>query len=154
MNNLDLVLFSNTKGFFKPTSWDSIGIVVVDPTWLYPGLKGTYIWSADNRLTPWSDHFGCRAYIRRATLSTKLNLPQLKDASERLQKETTLQQFYEISPEDSSGLVAYILVRLQFLNFHGIRKHLLTPNDFAPGSLIDRYILPGISYSAKLDKIL
>ena len=57
MNNLDLVLFSNTKGFFKPTSWDSVGIVINDPTWLYPGLKGTYIWGADNRLTPWSDHF-------------------------------------------------------------------------------------------------
>ena len=154
MNNLDLVLFSNTKGFFKPTSWDSIGIVVVDPTWLYPGLKGTYIWSADNRLTPWSEHVGGRAYLRRATVDSPLNTEKLKDASERLQKETTLKQFYEVSPEDSSGLTAYVLVRLGFLNFHGIRKHLLTPNDFTPGSLIDGHILPGISYSAKLDKIL
>ena len=154
MNNLDLVLFSNTKGLFKPTSWDSVGIVINDPSWLYPGLKGTYIWGADNRLTPWSDHFACRAYLRRATLAYPINTEKLKDAAERLQNETTLKQFYQVYPEESSAVIAYLLVRLGFLNFHGIRQHMLTPNDFAPGSLIDGHILPGISYSAKLEKIL
>ena len=165
MNNFDIVLFKNDYSFFTPTSWDHVGLILKDPSWLHPYLEGTYVLetcASGVRLTPYKDLIQStkgRIYTRRANLQAVLRTDILKDTIDRLLPEAfnTLSSFFETGRDEyinwSSDLVAYILVRMKFLNFYGIRGTALTPNDFVPKGKIDKYGLPGLQYSDELVKV-
>ena len=165
MNTFDLVLFKNDYSFFTPTSWDHVGLILKDPSWLHPNLVGTYILetcASGVRLSPFTDRVQSakgKIYIRKAILQANLKTDQMKDTIDRLSPEAfnTLSSFFETGKDDyvnwSSDLMAYIMVRMKFLNFHGIRGTHLTPNDFIPRGKIDKQILPGLQYSDELVKV-
>ena len=165
MNTLDLVLFKNDYSFFTPTSWDHVGLILKDPSWLHPQLEGTYVLetcASGARLTPFTDRIKSakgRIYTRKAILQGKLQTIKMKDTIDRLSPETfnTLSSFFEIAKDDyvnwSSDLVAYVLVRMTFLNFYGFRGTTLTPNDFGPKGKIEKFLLPGLHYSDELVKV-
>ena len=165
MNTFDLLLFKNGFSFFTPTSWDHVGLILKDPSWLHPHLEGTYVLetcASGVRLTPFTDRVQSakgRIYMRRAILQGKLNTTALKDTIDRLIPESfnTLSSFFETGKTEyinwSSDLVAYIMTRMKFLNFYGIKGTVLTPNDFVPKGKIDNYVLPGLHYSDDLVKV-
>jgi len=168
MNTFDLILFHDSPRRFNPftpSTWDHVGLILKDPTWLHPGLQGTYVWETCDtglQMTPIDDrlkNYSGRVYVRKAILTQSLNEDYLKNASARLSSNphNVLTSFLEIKQPDvttwCAALVSYILVRMKLLNYHGIRNLGLTSNDFAPGKAIDKYLLPGLTYSVKLVKL-
>lgn len=168
MNNFDFILFHDSPrrlNPFTPSTWDHIGIVLKDPIWIHPSLKGTFIWEKcgdELNMSPLKERiakFPGRVYQRKASFAKKLDEELLKDTCERLRNnpQNVLNSFLEIkNPEDkvkSSSLISYLLVRMHFLNFHGIRGKFMSPDDFAPKHNIDKFLLPGLSYSEKLIKL-
>jgi hypothetical protein len=168
MNNLDLVLFHDSPrrlNPFTPSTWDHVGLVLKDPTWLHTSLKGTFIWETCDtglQMTPIVDRLKNtpgRVYLRKASLAKKVNEDLLKDVSVRLEPNpvNALTSFLELKNPDtatwSANFIAYILVRMNFMNYHGIRNLSLKPNDFSPKQNVDKYLLPGLSYSDKLVKL-
>ena len=169
MNNFDLVFFHDLPrrlNPFTPATWDHVGIVLKDPTWLHINLKGTYIWEISDMkstLIPASDRinsYSGRIYIRHSIVSNKaLKGDVLFDTFNRLHgtTKTTLTAFWEIKNDEtinwSALLVGYVLIRLKLLNYHGVNKIPLTPIDFLPKERVNKFVLPGISYSNKLIKL-
>ena len=168
MNTFDLVLFHDSPRRFNPftpSTWDHVGLVLKDPTWLHPGLQGTFVWETCDtglQMTPIDDrlkNYSGRVYLRKASLDNTINDKLLKDASTRLDNNShnVLTSFLEIKEPDatiwSAALVSYVIVRMNFLNYHGIRNLSLTPNDFVSGKTFDKYLLPGLKYSDKLVKL-
>ena len=102
LQNFDLVLFHSTSGIlsraielFTHSPWDHVGLILKDPTWLQPSLKGTYIWESTYtpvqdaesetptvgvHITPLSDRiksFKGKIYVRKANLSHPINQTSL-----------------------------------------------------------------------------
>ena len=168
MNNFDLVFFHDKQGIlnlFTPTSWNHVGMILKNPTWLHPSLQGTYIWEVIDsqlKLTPLSDRldfYKGRVYVRKTTNKVKMNdLEMLKiNDSLTLALTKTLSSYLGIKEAKpcnwSIAFIIYVFVRTKLLNYHGIQIEDINIVDFTPHKKIDNFILPGLAYSSKLTKL-
>ena len=168
MNTFDLILFHDSPRRFNPftpNTWDHVGLVLKDPTWLHSSLRGTFIWETCDtgiQMTPVDDrlsNYSGRVYIRKASLDNAEPLELLQDVSTRLDKNShnVLTSFLEIKDPDvtiwSAAFIMYVLVRTEFVNYHGLRNVYMTPNEFVPNKTLDKHLLPGLNYSEKLVKL-
>jgi hypothetical protein len=175
MNTFDLVFFNNSRSSLKryivtPKKWDHVGIILVNPTWLHPGLIGTYVWEMSNSsdktmITPYSERiagYKGQIYIRRRINKTPMNLPKMQHTNNQLICNTrdTVHSYLQLKKSkpltDSfwlPGFIAYVLVRMDYLNIYGLQWDTVTVKDFEPSGRIDKYLLPGLEYATKLTKI-
>ena len=174
MNNFDIVLFNNASGLiynrFTPKTWDNVGLVLIDPTWLLPGLTGTYLWKMCDdcdqgaQLIPFEEYtkgYKGRIYLRSVINPEKINQNKVKHVSDKLQPSVrdAIISYLHLKPQDIKctngflrpALLCFILIRMNYLNFFGTKHwETIKANDFAPSGRIENYLLPGLEYSNKL----
>ena len=171
MNTLDLVFFNDKPSRVKrylvtPKKWNRVGIILNNPTWLHPGLHGTYVWEMcdckySTSITPYDEcikNYKGQVYIRKSTV----NQADLGLVTDMLVKEprNTIRDYFQFKQDDkldetfwNPGFVSYVLCKMKYLNFHGIKWNTITTKDFTPGGKVEKYLLPGLEYGDKLDKI-
>ena len=175
MNTFDLIFFNDSSArlsryIITPKKWNHVGLILRNPTWLHPGLIGTFVWemcehSNGTKITPYLEriaNYKGQVYIRKCIDVKDINKPKLHHATNMLICNTRdavhdYLHLKKVEPEDgvfwSPGFLCYILVRMDYLNIYGIDWKTITINDFEPSGRIEKYLLPGLEYTDKLVKI-
>ena len=174
MNTFDLIFFNDSSSklaryIVTPKKWDHVGIILHNPTWLHPGLTGTFVWemckcSSGTTIIPYTEriaNYKGQVYIRKCKVN-KINKPKLHYACNKLLCNThdaihNYLRLKQADPENdtfwSPGFLCYILVRMDFLNIYGLDWKTISINDFEPSGRIDKYLLPGLEYADTLTKM-
>lgn len=175
MNTFDLIFFNDSRSSLKryvvtPKKWDHVGIILHNPTWLHPGLTGTFVWeicecSNGSKITPYIErisNYKGQIYIRKRISTYEINKQKLHHACNKLLYNTreavhNYLHLKEAEPEQdtfwSPGFLCYLLVRMGLLNIYGIDWKTITIQDFQPGGRIEKYLLPGLEYAKTLKKV-